>query len=115
MLPKRREPTRSGIARAPRREWPRHRAFVRRHQCCVPGCEAGPIEFMHVRSAANAGTAVRPFDWFGVSGCTGHHREQHDHGAETFMKKYGIDLWKLAAEFAKASPDLKMKEAMRDA
>lgn len=29
------------------------------------------------------------------------------------MKRYGIDLYKLAAEFAARSPDLAMKEAIR--
>jgi hypothetical protein len=112
LLPKRRLRERSGIERAPRRIWPRHRRFVKSHACCVPGCAGEPIEFAHIRSAANAGTSVRPFDWFGVSLCKRHHREQHDRGVETFMATYLIDLWALAAEFAARSPDLAMRAAM---
>jgi len=122
MLPKRRDPVRSGIQRAVKREWPRHRKWVRSHECCASlhgfdefdFCE-GPIEFMHVRSAANAGTALLPFDWFGVPGCSKHHKWQHVHGAESFQKRYGVNLWELAAEFARLSPDKKMKEAMNEA
>lgn len=119
MLPARRQPQRSGIERAPRREWPRHRKFVRSHECCAADgtgstCH-GSIEFAHVRSAANSGTGIKPPDWFGVSLCQFHHGIQHLAGAETFQKVHGIDLWKLAAEFAKASPDVAMKLAMKEA
>lgn len=113
MLPPRRQPVRSGIERAPQRIWQRHRKWVRTHECCVPACQHWPVEFAHVRSAANAGTGLKPPDWFGVSLCNDHHREQHSIGAETFSRQYQIDLWKLAEEFAKESPDIAMKEAMR--
>lgn len=125
-LPRKRKPQRSGIERAPRREWPRHRRFVKSHECLVNGCDlydAGPgafpakcggvIEFAHVRSAANAGTGLRPFDWFGVPLCSIHHKWQHDHGADTFMLITGLDLWRFAKMFADRSPDLQMKEAMK--
>lgn len=114
MLPDRRQKSRSGILRAPKREWPRHKKFVRSHGCCVPGCEGGPIEFAHLRSAANAGKSQKPFDWFGVSLCLVHHAEAHKHGHDTFARKYRVDLWALAREFAAKSPDLAMKEAMRN-
>lgn len=114
MLPKRKPKFQSGIMRAPRREWPRHRKFVRSFQCCVPGCEQGPIEFAHVRTAANSGKSIKPADWHGISLCHAHHAEQHQHGAVTFEKKYRIDMMKLAAEFARLSPDMKMKEAMME-
>jgi hypothetical protein len=112
MLPQRRKPMKSGIDRADRREWPKHRAFVRRHTCSVPGCDQGPIEFAHVRSADNSGTSLKPHDAYGVSLCAAHHAEQHQHGAETFMKRHRVDLWKLAVEFCKASPDINMKQSM---
>jgi hypothetical protein len=89
MLPKKKARQRSGIERAPKRIWPRHRRHVRSHCCCVPGCAGG------------------------VSLCVAHHDEQHDKGAETFQRKYKIDLWKLAAEFTRTSPDQQMKDAMR--
>jgi hypothetical protein len=111
LLPKRIERPRSGIERAPQRIWPRHRRFVKSHACCVPGCLNLPVDFAHIRSAANSGKDLKPFDWFGVSLCRRHHDEQHA-GVETFMQKYGIDLWLLAAEFAERSTDIAMKAAM---
>ena len=112
-LPARRKRPPTGIERAPKREWPRHRAFVRRHGCCVNGCQSTDIEFAHLRSAANSGTGLKPADWFGVSLCAQHHDEAHSIGHDSFAAKHGIDLWKMAAEFARLSPDLLMKEEMR--
>ena len=113
-LPPLRKRARSGIDRGPSREWPRHRAFIRKHACSVPMCEDGPIEVAHVRHASNAGTGLKPADWSAVSLCRTHHSEQHAIGVETFQKRYGLNLDKLAAEFASRSPDTLMKEAMKD-
>ena len=110
----RRKPKAPGIPRGIRREFHKHRAFVRRHACCVPGCEERRIEFAHIRSAATAGTGLKPPDWMGVSLCHVHHHSQHDHGAQTFERTHGIDLAKLAQEFAHKSPDLAMREAMKE-
>lgn len=114
MLPARKKPVRSNILRGPKREWPRHRRFVRSHQCCVPGCLQGPIEFAHVRTAANAGKSLKPHDAHAVSLCADHHREQHNRGVQTFERKYGIDLAKLADEFARKSPDQAMKDSLKE-
>lgn len=116
MLPRRRKPQRSGIQRAPKRLWPRHRKFVRSHDCCVPGCVNEAVIFAHVRLTHTAGGAQKPFDWLGVSLCSGingHHEEQHNIGHLAFDRKYGIDSLKLAAEFAARSPDTAMREVMR--
>lgn len=113
MLPKKRQRERSGIERAPKRDWPKHRAFVRRHQCCAPGCEDGPIECAHVRLGGNAGTGIKPPDWQTVSLCQFHHRQQHAIGHIEFDARYAIDSLKLAREFALASTDAGMREAMR--
>ena len=113
MLPPRRKPARSGIERAAHREWPRHRKFVRSHACCVPNCTGSPIEFAHIRSAATAGTGLKPHDAFGVSLCFAHHREQHDDGVETFQRRHGIDLGKIALEFVRHSPDVEMRASLR--
>ena len=113
-LPPKRIRERSGILREPPREWPRHRAFLRRHHCCVPGCEQLPIEVAHVRSAANSGTGLRPHDSSAVPLCHEHHAEQHRIGQPAFERRYRIDLAALAADFTRLSPDLKMKEAMND-
>ena len=111
-LPPRRQRERSNILCGPKREWPRHRKWVRGHACSVPGCEDGPIEFAHVRTAANAGTALRPHDAFAISLCAAHHREQHQVGSETFERRYKINMASLAAEFARKSPDFEMRGSL---
>ena len=111
-LPPKRQRQRSGILRAPEKAWPRHERFVRSHHCSVPGCRCGPIRFAHIRSAANSGTGIRPNASFGVSLCHTHHLEQHNIGQPAFERKYGLDLFALAAEFMRRSPDCKMKETM---
>jgi hypothetical protein len=93
--------------------WPRHRRWVRSHGCCVPECRVLAVDFAHLRSAANAGLGQTPHDIFGVSLCRVHHAEQHRMGAGAFGDKYGIDLWALAAEFARRSPDWEMRAALR--
>jgi len=78
-----------------------------------PGCDATSVDFAHLRSCANAGTGQKPHDFFGVSLCRRHHVEQHSLGVDTFDRKYGIDLWALAAEFARRSPDADMRAALK--
>lgn len=112
-LPPRRKSARSEILRGPKREWPRHRSWVRKHSCSVPGCDLGPIEFAHIRTAANSGMSLKPADWHGVSLCHDHHAESHQ-AERSFEKKYGLDLMAIAHEFARQSPDLEMKIAMRE-
>jgi hypothetical protein len=48
-----------------------------------------------------------------VSLCRLHHDEQHRIGADAFSDKHGIDLWDLAAEFARRSPDWEMRASLR--
>jgi Putative HNHc nuclease len=93
--------------------WPRHRRWVRSHSCCVPECQAVAVDFAHLRSAANAGKGQRPHDSFGVSLCRLHHDEQHRIGTTAFGKKYGINLWDMAAEFARRSPDWEMRTSLK--
>lgn len=113
-LPPKREKIRSGIARAPAREWPRHRKFVRSFACSVPLCDTGAmVQFAHVRSAANSGVAIKPHDAFGISLCADHHAEQHQIGQPAFERKYSIDLSALAREFVRASPDRAMKDSLK--
>ena len=93
--------------------WPRHRRWVKAHGCCVPGCMAQHIDFAHLRSVKNAGTGQMPHDIFGVSLCRAHHDEQHRIGTAAFGRKYQIDLWALAAEFARKSPDWEMRASLK--
>ena len=114
-LPPRRKRIRSEIPRAPKRIWLRHRKFVRGFHCVVPGCEATDIQCCHIRSAANAGTGLKPADWFTFPACANHHREQHDCGQGTFEDRHGIDLSALAAELVRRSPDWKMRASLAEA
>ena len=93
--------------------WPRHGRWVKAHGCSVPGCKAHAVDFAHLRSAANAGAGQRPHDIFGVSLCRKHHDEQHRIGADAFGDKHGIDLWALAAEFGRRSPDWQMRASLK--
>jgi len=112
-LPDRRKRPKIGLREPIQRIWPRHRRWVRSHGCCVPGCRLLCIDFAHLRSAANAGTGQTPHDIFGLSLCRFHHDEQHRLGAEAFGRKYAIDLWALAAEFARKSPDCEMRASLK--
>ena len=102
-----------GVRVAVQKIWPRHRRWVKAHGCCVPGCEAQSVDFAHLRSARNAGKDQKPHDIFGVSLCRDHHAEQHNLGVDAFDRKYGTNLWALAAEFARRSPDVDMRAALK--
>ena len=86
------------------RSCPAHRAWVRRHQCCVPGCIGRPIECAHVRRGTDGGVALKPSDGWTISLCRSHHEEQHRIGEPAFEQRYGIDLVSLASTFARLSP-----------
>jgi len=114
MLPAKKKRQRSGIERAPKRDWHKHEQFVRGRECCVQNSECwGKIEFAHVRQDHLAGTGQKPPSWSGISLCHFHHiHVQHNIGHAAFDKRYGIDSMALAAEFARKSPDWQMREAM---
>lgn len=114
-LPAKRQRVRSEIARAPKRVWLRHRKFVRSHHCVVPGCQALDIEACHIRSAADAGTGLKPPDWRTFPACHNHHAEQHQVGQGTFEDRHGLDLDRIAAELVRRSPDMQMRLAMLEA
>lgn len=112
-LPARRKPPRSGIERAPRREFPAHRKFVRGHECSMPDCEYRgdprfPIECAHISYGLPpedaAGVGMKSHDAWSISLCSYCHRTCHGWGHETAFRMEGIDPHKLAVEFAKASP-----------
>jgi hypothetical protein len=111
-LPRRLKRPKLLVQPPPRKIWPRHRRWVRSHGCCIPHCDAADVEFAHLRSAANAGTGQKPHDAFGVSLCRVHHIEQHALGGNTFGQKYGVDLWALAAEFVRRTPDTEMRSSL---
>jgi len=112
-LPDRRKRPKMRVRMPIQKIWPKHRRWVKSHGCCVPECRAVSVDFAHLRSAANAGLGQTPHDIFGVSLCRMHHDEQHRLGADAFGQKYGIDLWVLAAEFGRKSPDWEMRASLR--
>ncbi len=97
------------------RSCPAHRAWVRRHACCVPGCAELPIECAHVRTGTDGGTALKPSDRWTVSLCRSHHAEQHRIGEPAFEKRYAIDLRALAETFARVSPHWRKVRAPEEA
>ena len=86
------------------RECPAHRAWVRRHHCCVPSCLRRPIECAHVRRDTDGGVGLKPSDRWSISLCRDHHIEQHQVGELAFERRHGIDLRELAKVFARRSP-----------
>ena len=86
------------------RSCPSHRAWVRKHNCCVPGCKQLPIECAHVRIGTDGGIALKPSDRWCISLCAHHHAEQHRIGEASFEQSHGICLADLAAMFARRSP-----------
>ena len=89
---------------APERDYPAHRAWVRRHHCCVPACLAIPIECAHVRTGTDGGVGLKPSDRWTISLCSAHHAEQHRLSERRFERRYGSDLRALAITFALRSP-----------
>jgi hypothetical protein len=113
LLPRRLKRSKLGVQVPARKIWPRHRRWVKSHGCCVPDCDAAIVDFAHLRSSATAGMSQKPHDVFGVSLCRQHHTEQHSLGVAAFDRKYGTDLWALAAEFAQRSTDVDMRVALK--
>lgn len=111
-LPQKRPKVRSGILRSPERVYKRHRRWIRSLSCAVPGCPA-PVVPAHLRTAANSGTGLKPHDWYLVPLCVEHHSAQEGR-TQSFNKKYGIDLFDIAAGLAEKSPDMAMRAAMRE-
>lgn len=89
------------------RSCPAHRAWVRRHQCSLPGCSNHPCECAHVRGGTDGGMALKPSDRWVISLCPDHHVEQHRIGEAEFERRHGICLVELAEEFTKRSPHWK--------
>lgn len=111
---------------SPRTEYPRHRKFVRQHECIVPGCAANratfiPIEACHVRlnlppetpEWARGGISRKPHDAFCFSGCSVHHAEQHRIGEQSFARKYGVNPLKEALDLARHSPCPEVREFVK--
>lgn len=105
LMPARKE--RSRRLHQKRRECPGHRAWVRRHHCCVSGCASLEIECAHVRGGTDGGIGLKPSDRWCISLCRKHHAEQHRIGEAAFATQYDLDLIAIAEEFAKRSRHLR--------
>ena len=104
---KRRKPPKSGIQRAPRREYPKHRQHIRGFECAVGNRECeGAIQAAHVRLGTDGGEGLLPSDWFLYPLCFHHHiGEQHATGERTFEAQYfPKGLRATALEYARRSP-----------
>lgn len=109
MIPRRKPRLRSGIERAPQREFPQHRQWVRQTRACiVEGCEDRMIEAAHfdgpVPVEDMGGKGLKRHDRWVFPCCHLHHREMHNGGWQAFEAKYGVNLKAAAEALAKASP-----------
>lgn len=107
---KRRPKVSSGIERAPQREFPGHRQWVRGHNCYVPGCPSRAIEAAHVQDSdevppeERGGMALKAHDKWTFPCCHAHHLEAHAYGHDVFDKTHGVDRVKVALQMQKLSP-----------
>ncbi|MEM7048952.1 MAG: hypothetical protein AAF604_04795 [Acidobacteriota bacterium] len=74
-------------------------AFVREHDCCVPGCWWRPIHAHHyiTRGAGGNWRHLVPL-------CSRHHDEFHDRGRETFARNHRVDLAEVARQMVTSGP-----------
>lgn len=66
----------------------------------------GDVVMHHCRSAANAGTGIKPDDWFGLPVCDAHHKGVHS-------KLTTRDFNQSLVEFAASVTAARMKQAMK--
>lgn len=111
---KKRKPSRSGIERAPKRDYPAHRKFVRSFECIVPDCDSrgnphAVIECAHISYGIPledaAALSMKAHDAWSVSLCSDCHRTAHGWGHDTFFSVMArVDAHKIAVELCRASP-----------
>lgn len=85
-----------------------HLAWIRSRGCAISdhGC-SGVMHAHHVRTAATAGTGMKPPDSATVCLCATHHADGHQRGWDTFQAEHGINLAALASRLAAESPFIK--------
>ena len=107
MIPKKTELRKLEKAEANPERSPKHMAWIRRVFVCAAWaseeCE-GPNHAHHVRTAATAGTGMKPSDFQTVPLCAKHHSDLHTMGSKTFEEKHGVDLMAEARRLAAVSP-----------
>ena len=90
----------------------KHLRYVRTLHCIDPLCERRDIEAAHVShnvpKSERGGTGVKSSDVMVFPACKGHHHEAHQHGHETFERKYlppGVTLAEYAIRVIASSRD----------
>lgn len=92
-----------------------HRKFVGQHLCILwerKDC-AGPVDCCHARDVAPRGHGGgKPDDTYCVAMCRKHHRESEKRES-TWGQENGVDVLALCLEFAAASPDRLIRNAVK--
>jgi len=94
-----------------------HKAFIRRQQCVCAAFNhpkypcGGPKVAAHFRTATGGGMGLKPADQFIFCVCDAHHRLQHQVGEAEFQKMFGLNLRIICRDFARRSPDQRIREA----
>jgi|TARA_Y100000310_G_scaffold90877_1_gene88171 hypothetical protein len=104
-----------------KRQFPRHRKWVRGFSCSIQGCpNSSPIEAAHVtlplpkgKGHLKGGTGQKWHDAMCISLCHDHHMIQHAEGWVSFEKSMGRDAVELAFEFASKSPVQEIRDAVK--
>jgi len=108
------EKVRSGIQRAPRRDYEKHRKFVRRFVC--EGCgTSNNIQCAHLRLMTGGGEQLKPVDAWSYAACYQCHIiDQHNIGEPEWWRRIGKDAWKTCLKYALESPVDEVRQYARD-
>lgn len=94
-----------------------HERWIRKLPCAIlelghKGCGEGPlmgrIQACHVDRASLKGMGLKAPSYFLIPMCAQHHMESDGRlkasGVKTFQRKYSVDLYELAQQYAAKSP-----------
>ena len=65
--------------------------YIRKQSCII--CQQSETDAHHVRIKNNAGTGIKPSDFYAVPLCRLHHLESHHYGRNTFFERHGVDIF----------------------
>lgn len=68
----------------------RYLAWIRSQACLVTGKRIG-VQAAHVRWLSNAGTGIKPSDFWTLPLHADEHRRQHEHGEKSYWSSLGIN------------------------
>ena len=112
MIPKRRKPAPLGLREAPQIRSKGHRQWTRGFECVIAEKHTcnGIMHAHHIRKGTDGTQKEKPSDCYVVPLCAAAHTEVHT-GHDTFERKYGVNLLKIAADLWRASPHRRKWEA----